>query len=172
MEDSTAAKRLKEVYDGARKKSIRAFALHIGEDPSYVSKMISGERPVTESVADSIKIKYSINPEWLLHGHGDKYGQNDDKMNTPLPVGNITRTLADYIAMIENYSKTMSAAIEAGLISLKEGQQEIKEQLHVATDDLKNRLEGISSGLAASAKKGKDASGRVHHTPSGGKSQT
>lgn len=84
-------------------------------------------------------------------------------INTPLPPGNIVRTLADYIIMIERFNKTMSEAISAGLISLKEGQKQLGEQLFVVGDGLRQQLEGIASGLAArdrNAEKDKGVSGQ------------
>lgn len=111
--DQTVVERLKEVYDDANKKSVRAFALSIGGDPSYVAKMLNGERPVTESVATSIYKTYNVRISWLLYGKGEKYGQNEDNSGQPLPG---TITLQDHIAEIqarrqdaERYASKMEA---------------------------------------------------------------
>jgi transcriptional regulator with XRE-family HTH domain len=90
--------------------------------------------------------------------------------DTPLPSGNASRTLADYIAMIERYNTTMSAAITAGLINLKEGQQQLKEQIVSSSAALAKLIEahtvaapGLSPQGGKRLKKAKeDGKGKDH----------
>lgn len=104
-----------------------------------------------------------------VEGKTSENGESADHLDTPLPPGNIVRTLADYISMIERFNKTMSDAIAAGLISLKLGQEQMKEQIAVLGDDLNNQLEGISVGLAAASKTDKGASGEAPKNAKGNK---
>lgn len=93
--------------------------------------------------------------------------QPPDPATVILPTGDVKRTLADYIAIIELYNKTLSSAINAGLIDLKNslkeseanlarGQQEIKEQILVtataAVQQLSGQVPGVSVPLTGADK--------------------
>lgn len=143
------------------------IAVQTGLDRSYLSSFIHSK--VKKNITEKMYGKLAKGYPAYFNGKQQETTPPDPR-NTPLPLGNITRTLADYIAMIESYNKTMSAAITAGLINLKQGQEQLKEQLAVLGDDLNNQLEGISSGLAAAARNDKVASGQAEKNVKGNKS--
>jgi hypothetical protein len=81
---TSLSERLESIISEKRIKSSRAFALSINVDPSLFAKVLKGEREISDSMVKSISEKYNINPDWLLLGHGEKYGQSPN-FNEGLP---------------------------------------------------------------------------------------
>ncbi|MDP4256334.1 MAG: hypothetical protein Q8938_20195 [Bacteroidota bacterium] len=65
--------RLEDVIKDKRPKSLRVFALNVGADPSFFSKIMKGEKPLTENIAKGLFEKYGVNEDWLFTGQGPKY---------------------------------------------------------------------------------------------------
>ncbi len=74
LDDTVIADRIKEVINDKRLKSIRAFSIAINVDPSYFSKILKAEKPITDGVIDGMVTKYGVSRDWLLHGKGHMYG--------------------------------------------------------------------------------------------------
>jgi hypothetical protein len=92
-DDKAVGKRLEGLIEEMRIKSIRAFALSINTDPSLFSKVLKSVRPISDSMVKELKEKYGVNPDWLLYGRGEKFGQipnNDDgnyaKLSTQISI--------------------------------------------------------------------------------------
>jgi hypothetical protein len=133
-----------------------------GFDKGYVSGVLNGKKPVSDKFWSTFDEKFPAQNGAQLSA---------DPKDIILPLGNITRTLADYINLIEFYNKTLSDAIRAGLLNLIEGQEKIKDQVAILGDDLTNQLDGISSGLAA-VKTDKVASGQARKNVKGNNSRS
>jgi transcriptional regulator with XRE-family HTH domain len=117
------------VYRKSKGHSVKTVSQITGIPADRIYKWEKGTKP--QDAEDLLKIreymdgKLESKPEKEL----ETPPPTPETTDTPLPSGNASRTLADYIAMIEQYNTTMSAAITAGLINLKEGQQQLKEQI-------------------------------------------
>lgn len=121
---------------------------------------------------------------YFLTGNDENIGKQDpDPAEVILPTGDIKRTLADYIAIIELYNKTLSSAINAGLIDIKNnlkeaeanlarGQQEIKEQILVTAMGAVQQLSGVvPTAHVPLTKAGKGSGGKKKVVDDNGKNK-
>lgn len=70
---SEIGKRFKELIV-ANNDSNKSFATKIEVNPNYISMMITGRKPISDSILYSIKkIIPKLNEEWLLHGKGTMF---------------------------------------------------------------------------------------------------
>lgn len=70
---SEIGKRFKELIV-ANNDSNKSFATKIAVNPNYISMMITGRKPISDSILYSIKKEIpSLNEEWLLHGKGTMF---------------------------------------------------------------------------------------------------
>jgi len=114
--------RLEEVMKDSKTKSIRAFALSINVDPSLLSKVLAGQRNISESIADAVCKTYNVNKDWLLYSEGEKYGQNEDNRGSN---GSISKDLQQIIfdlrsdkAELREDKKVLQRVIETNLTAL------------------------------------------------------
>lgn len=63
-----------------RIKSVRAFAISINQDPSYVDKVFKGTREISMSMENSLMSVYNLNINWVLTGKGEKYRQSPNSV--------------------------------------------------------------------------------------------
>lgn len=71
IDNKAVGNRLSEIMRASRVKSSRAFALSVGADPSFFAKIMKGERPLTDLIADAVSKKYGVSLEWVLSGTGE-----------------------------------------------------------------------------------------------------
>lgn len=65
------ADRLEQLMNHFKIRSVRAFALEIGMNPSQLNKICRGEQGLPYNRALSISEAYNVPTEWLLSGKGD-----------------------------------------------------------------------------------------------------
>jgi transcriptional regulator with XRE-family HTH domain len=80
---SEIGKRFKELIV-ANNDSNKSFATKIGVNANYISMMITGRKPISDSILYSIKKEIpNLNEEWLLHDKGTMFiGVQDVIPNT------------------------------------------------------------------------------------------
>lgn len=151
VNDQDIANRLKEVIKEKRIKSTRAFALSIDVDPSYMAKVLKCERSVTETTVKAIADKYSIRPDWLLWGKGEKYGQSEPhEYRIGLPLTPIEPPIeSKYVALLE---KTLDEkeedlkVLRAAVDKITSVDQKVN-RLETTVNDLKGTFEAYEPTL-------------------------
>lgn len=135
VKNSDVIERLRELMADAESKSLRAYALSINVDPSQLSKVFSGERPITEKIVDRIVKKYNVRKEWLLYGRDLKYGQNGPNKGIESPDivmegGTITQPyLHDLLTTLKQHNAFLQDLVKSNLTGLSETQRIILAQV-------------------------------------------
>jgi len=80
---SEIGKRFKELII-ANDDTNKSFASKIGVNANYISMLINGRKPVSDSILYSIKKNFpQFNEEWLMKGKGNMFSnENDSKPKT------------------------------------------------------------------------------------------
>lgn len=124
-----AGLRLSELIAETEKNS-RRFAIAIGADPSYISKMEKGQKGISEPYLKKIESKYGINRQWLLFGTLPKYGQNVPRELPETPVKESAATGLDQLSQV--------------IVQLMKTQNHILEQQR---EDVTDRLKRLEANL-------------------------
>ncbi|WP_420571926.1 hypothetical protein [Kordia sp.] len=75
---SEIGKRFKELII-ANNDSNKSFATKIDVNANYISMMITGRKPISDSILYSIKKEIpNLNEEWLIHGKGNMFISTKD----------------------------------------------------------------------------------------------
>lgn len=74
--------------------SQRQFALKIGTDPGYISKLINGKIIPNERMLLLIENVFNVNREWLLYGQGEMF-KSKTSVTTKSKILDIIDTLDD-----------------------------------------------------------------------------
>lgn len=162
-------KLIRELSGKTQKEFAKLIKSNLSNVKTYETSDTRPKAPVLAAICDFADITLKELEEKELT-HKDlpfQVDKVDDPATVILPTGDVKRTLADYIAIIELYNKTLSGAINAGLIDLKNtlkeaeanlarGQQEIKEQILVtamaAVQQLSGQVPGVSVPLTGEDK--------------------
>lgn len=136
------------------------IAAQSGLDRSYLSSFIHSRvnKLVTEKMFGKLAKGYPL----YFKPVQQKTTESDaraDPATIILPTGDVKRSLADYITMLETLSTAMSSAITNGLVVIKNnlenaetnlsrGQDQLKDQLGAVEDNIVQRLGGLYQALA------------------------
>jgi transcriptional regulator with XRE-family HTH domain len=120
-EDIRAA--IRYLYGEGVISSDKDIAEKVGLSKSTISPYLKGK----EKASGNFRTKFEEAFDIKLARFGDSNGQRPEDII--LSTEGVKRTLADYLNMIENYNKTMSNAINAGLIQIKVNLEGVAEKL-------------------------------------------
>lgn len=82
-ENATQASRLKELIS-ALKITQSAFAQRLGVTRGYVSILISGEKPISQTILNGIANCYpKVNMNWLISGNAEMFQEKKDVAQEP-----------------------------------------------------------------------------------------